>query len=172
MSNVRFFVPALALALLGSSSAQEPKQPSPELLKATAKAKVHNKRVLAILAEKGEDFAATLKKDRTTSRPVLYEFETVQFAGEQADAMALQWKMPDALQTKPALLVLDGDGKVLARLPNEAFTTDGTFAADTLLEKLKPHYCAPADAEQKLAAGLAEGKKTGRAVFVRFDAPW
>ena len=166
---------ALALVLAGSTAAQtpEPKTPaSPELQKAAAKAKVHNKRVLAILTETGQDFAAALKKDKTASRPVLYEFETVQFAGEQAHALAVQWKMPDALQTKPALAVLDTDGKVLASLQRDDFMADGKIASESLLAKLKPHYCPPVDAEQKLAAGLNEGKKSGRAVFVRFDAPW
>ena len=87
-------------------------------------------------------------------------------------AMAVQWKMHDALQTKPALAVLDAEGKVLASLVCSDFMTDGKIASENLLAKLKPHYCAPVDAEQKLAAGLEEGRKTGRAVFVRFDAPW
>jgi len=86
--------------------------------------------------------------------------------------MAVHWKFPDAMQNKPALVVLDAEGKALLQLQHDAFVTDGNLAGSTLIETLKPYYCAPVDAEQKLAAGLAEGKKTGRAVFVRFDAPW
>jgi hypothetical protein len=173
MMTTRLLVPALLLALVGDGRAQEPKPPSsPELQKAFAKAKVHNQRVLAILTDQSIDLAALLKKDRTLSRPLLYEFETVQLVGDAADAMAVAQKMPEALQDKPALLVLDADGKVLAKLARDSFRPEGKLASGQLLELLKPHYAPPVDAEQKLAAALATGKQDGRAVFIRFDAPW
>jgi len=173
MMTTPSLVPALLLALVGTGHAQEPKPAvSPALLKATAKAKVHNQRVLAILTDKDQDLAAALKKDRTLSRPLLYEFETVQLTGGAADAMAVAHKMPEALQDKPALLVLDADGKLLAKLARDSFLADGKLAGGQLLELLKPHFAAPVDAEQKLAAALAQGKQDGRAVFIRFDAPW
>ena len=80
MPSTRCLVPMLALALAGAASAQDAQAPpkqSPELERAIAKAKVHNKRVLAVLAPADQDFAAMLKKDRKLSRPLLYEFETV-----------------------------------------------------------------------------------------------
>lgn len=173
MMTTRRLVPVLLLALVGQSHAQEPKPASsPALQKATAKAKVHNQRVLVILAAEDQDLAAALKKDRTLSRPLLYEFETVQLTGEAADAMAVAHKMPEALQDKPALLVLDAGGKVLAKLARDSFRPDGKLASGQLLDLLKPHFAAPVDAEQKLAAALAQGKQDGRAVFLRFDAPW
>jgi hypothetical protein len=179
MQCVRVVVPALALLLTGVVSAQGadakkgPAPPSsPVLTKALAKATVHNQRVLAVLAEDGSDFAAALKKDRTLVHAMLYEFEVVQLTGEAATTAAVYWKMPDALNEKPALAVLDADGKVLARLPRREVLSDGSVTGEALLARLQPLFCAPADAEAKLAAGLAEGKKSGRAVFVRFDAPW
>lgn len=169
----RILVPALLLALWGDGRAQEPKPPtSPELQKATAKAKVHNQRVLAILTDQSTDLAAVLKKDRTLSRTLQYEFETVQLVGAMADAMAVAHKMPEALQDKPALLVFDADGKVLTKLARDSFRPEGKLAAGPLLELLKPHFAPPVDAEQKLAAALATGKLDGRALFIRFDAPW
>jgi len=178
MHRAHVFIPALALLLptIGAQEAVEAKAPSPAapaaVSKAFAKAKVHNQRVLAILTETGNDVAAALKKDKTLLRPLLYEFETVQLTGKEADAMAVQWKLPYALAEKPALAVLAADGKVLARLPREEFVAEGGIDGAKLLGKLKQYCCEPVDAEQELAAGIALAKKTGRAVFVRFDAPW
>ena len=171
--TTRLLVPALLFALVGHGHAQEPQPPSnPALQKATAKAKVHNQRVLAILTDTDHDLAASLKKDRTLSRPLLYEFETVQLTGEAAAAMAVQHEMPQALKEKPALLVLDADGKLRAKLAHDSFLPDGKLAGKQLLELLRPHFAPPVDAEQKLAAALAQGKQDGRALFIRFDAPW
>jgi hypothetical protein len=172
------FVPALALLLptIGAQEAVEAKAPAPAapavLTKAFAKAKVHNQRVLAILTEDGNDLAAAWQKDKTLHKPLQYEFELVQFTGKQADTMAVEWKLPAAVHEKPALVVLAADGKVLERLPQKEFFAEGAVDAAKLLGKLKPLCCEPVDAEQELAAGIALAKKTGRAVFVRFDAPW
>lgn len=171
-------IPTLTLLLAAAAVAQDDVQKSPTaptsaaLTKALAKATVHNQRLLALLTDDGDDLAARLKKDRALSRPLLYEFEVVQLSGKEADTFAVHWKMPDALNSKPALAVLDADGKVLARLPREQLLTDGEVDGAALLGKLKPQFCPPVDADDKLAAGIAAAKKSGRAVFVRFDAPW
>jgi hypothetical protein len=173
MLDVRPFAPLAAALLVTLGTAQEeavpPWQPPAELHKAQARAQVHNKRVLAVFAAPGEDLAAALKKDRAIARRLLYEFETVPLAGDAAEACAQQWQLDDG---RPALVVLAADGEVRAKLAPADFIEGGAIASEALLAKLKPHECSPVDAEQKLAAGLAEAKKTGRAVFVRFDAPW
>lgn len=174
--RVPSFVPVL-LSLVTGVMAQDalgkPASPTPpELTKALAKVTGHNQRVLAILADEGGDLLAQLKKDKTVSRPLLYEFETVTLKGDAAHALAVQWKMPDALQQKPTLVVLDQAGKVLGSVAPSQFLADDKVDGARLLSLLKPHFCAPVDAEQRLAASLAEAKKSGRAVFVRFDAPW
>ncbi|MEO6595947.1 MAG: hypothetical protein ABIP94_14440 [Planctomycetota bacterium] len=99
MIRTHSFLSTLTLLLAGVAAAQD-KAPPPtasDVAAAHARAKVHNKRVLGVLCADGEDYAATLKKDRTLSRKLLYEFETVQFIGKQADAQAVLWQFPDAV---------------------------------------------------------------------------
>lgn len=175
--RVPLLVPVFALLLGAQAAAQaaeaKPASPSdPELTKALAKATVHNQRVLAIFAAEGRDLHAEMKKDKALSRPLLYEFETVTLQGDRAHQLAVQWKLPDALQQRPALAVLDHTGKVLASMLPTEFLADGKVDGKKLLQQLQPHFCAPVDAEAKLAASLVEAKKSGRNVFVRFDAPW
>ena len=153
---------------------QEPaKQPptTPELTKALAKAAAHNQRVLAILAPDEGDVRAAMQKDKALARTPLYEFETVTLRGDSARVLATEWKLPYALHDRPTLAVLAHDGKVLTSVEPAKFFADGKVDAKTLLPLLKPHFCVPVDAEAKLAASLAEAKKSGRNVFVRFDAP-
>jgi len=171
------FAPALTLAVLAAVTAQQPQKqkdpPTPlSLTKALAKATVHNQRVLAIFAADGDDVVARFKKDKTLSRPLLYEFEMVQFQAKDGDPLALQMKLPDAVQAKPTLVVLDTAGAVLTHFAPTDFIADGQLQGKPLLDKLTPLFCKPVDAEQKLAAAIAVAKKDGRAVFVRFDAPW
>lgn len=163
----------LGVAAAAQAGAAKPASPpSTVLAKALAKATVHNQRVLAILADDDGDLHAVLKKDRAVSRPLLYEFETVTLKGDTAHELAVRWKLPDALQQRPFLAVLDNAGKLLASIPPTQFLADGKLDGQQLLSQLQPHFCPPVDAETKLAKSLAEAKKSGRNVFVRFDAPW
>lgn len=167
--------PILTLALVGGAVGQEEaghEKDSGVLTKAMARADVHNKRVLALLVADGEDLAGTWKKNRAISRTLLYEFEIVQFTGVEADAWAERLDYPDAVKAKPAMAVLDSSGRVLARMQGTELATEGEENAKGFLGRLKPHFAEPVDAEKKLADGLAEAKKSGRNVFVRFDAPW
>lgn len=175
--RVPLLVPVVALLLGVGAAAQDaaatPASPaSPELAKALAKATMHNQRVLAIFAADDRDLQAELKKDKAMSRPLLYEFETVTLKGDTAHQLAVQWKLPDALQQRPSLAVLDHTGKVLTGILPTQFLADGKLDGGKLLTLLQPHFCPPVDAETKLAKSLAEAKKSGRNVFVRFDAPW
>ena len=164
-------------------SAQEPTpapvpRPAPSaaataaVAQATAKAKVHNKHVLAVFSPGDFDPLVAMKRARELSRPLMYEFEVVALAGADADALAVAWKFPDAMQARPALCVLDAEGKVLAREVVADLFEDDKAKGAPLLERLKPQFCAPVDAEAKLKSAQVEAKKSGRAVFVRFDAPW
>lgn len=178
--RVPLIVPVLISFAAAASAQAESAKPASrtpaELSKALGKATTHNQRVLAILANEDRDLHAELKKDKVLSRPLLYEFETVTLKGDAAHALAVEWKLPHALQERPTLAVLDPTGKVLASLTPDQFLVDGKrdgkVDGSKLLPLLQPHFCPPADAEQKLAASLAEAKKSGRNVFVRFDAPW
>lgn len=171
-------LPLVPVALLlgacaaAQTVAPKPASPPPELTKALAKATVHNQRVLVVFAADGRDLLAEIKKDKVLSRPLLYEFEAVTLQGETAHQLAVQWKFPDVLQQRPAVGVLDHTGKPLGNVLPEQFLVDGKLDGKKLLGQLQPHFCPPVDAEQKLAAAIAEAKKSGRKVFVRFDAPW
>ena len=68
--------------------------------------------------------------------------------------------------------MLDKRGTVLERLGAADLVVDGKVPGADLLKKLEPKWATPVDAEQKLTAALAEAKKAGRNVFIRFDAPW
>lgn len=173
MPTVGRLAPFLALSVLGAAVAQAPgAKPGDVLAKALARATTHNKRVLVAFPGEDGDLASQFKQDRAMSRTFLYELEIVQFAGKAADAMAVELKCPDLVDGEPALLVLAADGKQLAKIPGAEFLAEGEVLGKPLLERLKPLFCAPVDADKKLAAALVDAKKTGRAVFIRFDAPW
>lgn len=167
---------ALTLGLLtafaGGLTAQGDATADAALQKALARAGVHNKRVLVLFDDEDGGTYALWNKNAALGRVLRYEFETVQTSGERAHALAVQLKFPAALDARPAVTVLDSDGKVLDRLERHALFDDGRVHPAKLAVTLQPHFCKPVDAEQKLAEALADAKKTGRNVFIRFDAPW
>ena len=142
---------------------------SPELGKAVAKAQMHNKNVLVLFPADGQDLGAVLKKDKALSRPLLYEVEIAALSGAKAGNAASCWGAGDE---RPAAVMPSKTGSVLVRLQSADLLSDGKVAGAELLKKLAPQWAKPVDADQKLAAALTEAKKTGRNVFVRFDAPW
>lgn len=174
--RVPLIVPVLISFVAAAAAQNEAAKPAsrtpPELGKALGKATTHNQRVLAIFANEDRDLQAELKKDQTVSHKLLYEFETLTLKGDVAHALAVEWKLPHALQERPTLAVLDCTGKVLTSITPDKFLDGGKLDGGKLLPLLEPHFCAPVDAEQKLASSLAEARKSGRKVFVRFDAPW
>ena len=174
--RVPLIVPVLISFVAGAAAQDESAKPAsrtpPELTKALGKASMHNQRVLAIFASEDRDLRAELEKDKAVSRKLRYEVEMVTLKGDAAHAFAVEWKLPHALQERPTLAVLDQAGKVLGSITPDKFLVDGKLDGGKLLPLLEPHFCAPVDAEQKLAVSLAEAKKSGRKVFVRFDAPW
>jgi len=153
---------ALAAPMQAQGDAPEPAQKVPAALKkARARATVHNKRVLVVLAEEGMDLATMLKRDRSISRKLLYEFETVPLGADV-------WP----LLPRPALVVQDASGKVMAKLAADAFLVEGKVNGKALLAAVEPHFCKPVDAQKKLDDARALAKKTGRNILIRFDAPW
>jgi hypothetical protein len=161
MNKTLSLLPLTLLFATGVASAQAKKvAPVPDLAKAQARAMMHNKRVLVVLSAEGEDFAKTLKSNRALSRKLLYEFETVAYAGAKA-AKKWHWQHDGS-----GALVLAANGDELARFPAAELT------AKKALASLEPHFCKPVDANKKLAAAMVDAKKTGRNIFIRFDAPW
>lgn len=164
--DIRLYAITWALIFTGAAGAQQADQgptgaiPA-ELDKARARAGVHNKRVLIALPAPGQDLARMIQRDRKISRTFRYEFEVV-----QGDA-GLFWPLQ-----RPALLVQDAAGRILSHLKADDFLDGDRLKSAGLLAQVEPFFCAPVDAEQKLADAMAEAKKTGRNILIRFDAPW
>jgi hypothetical protein len=158
----RFFLLPLTLLLAtGMATTQEKEADlSVDMKKAHARAAMHNKRVLVALSAKGEDQLKALKGNRALSRKLRYEFEAVSSPVSSAAAL---WKWQGE---GGGAIVFDASGKELARF--QAADLQGKDA----LKKLEPLFCKPVDADKKLADALVVAKKTGRNVFIRFDAPW
>ena len=132
-----------------------------ELRKARARAAVHNKRVLVVLPDADVDLAGLLRRDRTVARKFRYEFEV--YSGDA--------KLYPSVK-RPALLVEDAGGARLTSVAAASYLAEGKLRGADLLAAVEPYFCAPADAERKLAAAMVAAKKTGRNILIRFDAPW
>ena len=164
--DIRLHAITWALSLVGVAAAQQqargPANTVPAgLAAARARAAVHNKRVLVALPTPGQDLAHMVQRDRKVSRTFRYEFEVFQAGAELY--LPLQ---------RPALLVQDASGRILSHLQAPDFLADGALKGAELLAQVEPLFCAPVDAEQKLAAAMTEAKKSGRNILIRFDAPW
>ncbi len=76
----------------------------------------------------------------------------------------------------PALVVLDADGKVLARTSGAAFRSDADPAAhdpSKIATFLKTHQAPPPpDAQPVFDAALQQATREGKTLFVWFSAPW
>ena len=134
---------------------------SAELRKARARAAVHNKRVLVVLPNSDVDIADLLRRDRAVARKFRYEFEVYSGGAKLYPSVK-----------RPALLVEDAGGERLTSVAAASYLADGKLRGEDLLAAVEPYFCAPADAERKLAAAMATAKKTGRNILIRFDAPW
>ncbi len=76
----------------------------------------------------------------------------------------------------PALVVLDADGKVLARTSGAALRSDADPAAHDpakIAAFLKAHQAPPPpDAQPVFDAALQQATREGKRLFVWFSAPW
>lgn len=161
MKNNIILLPLALLLAHGVATAQEKKADlSLDLKKAHARAVMHNKRVLVALSSKGDDFLKELRGNRAISRTLRYEFEPVAMPATAA-LSAWKWQGEGS-----GAIIFSASGKEIGRF--QASDLQGKEA----LNKLKPLLCKPVDADKKLADALVIAKKTGRNVFIRFDAPW
>jgi len=175
--KVAALILAATLAAQEKPARTEPKPADPvssQFAATLAKARTHNKRVLAVFAPKEKAattaIAAARKGNAELNHLVLYEFEVACFDASAVD-LATRIGIAGELAHPPVIAVLDADGKHLATLPRELWSDEG-LDATALLETLTKQTAPPADAAKKLEDGIALAKKTGRNVFVRFDAPW
>lgn len=160
MNRTLSLLPLSLLFATGVAAQAKKATPVADLNKAQARAKMHNKRVLVVLSQEGEDLARDLKRNRSLSRKLLYEFETVAYTGKEA---MKKWRWEKECS---GAIVLDATGKERARFVADALGTDAALGL------LEPHFCKPVSADKKLAAAMADARKTGRNIFIRFDAPW
>lgn len=172
MNRVHLTLPLALFAALPATAQGEASPESiaqrhkAELAAARTAAKVHNKRVLILACPEGQDLQKILRSDRQLSRKLLYEFEVVQFAGGQLAKPYLEGG------DSATLTVESADGKRMMQFGAAEFVVEQAVDGVRLEERLRGTYCEPVDAELKLQAALAEAKQSGRAVFIRFDAPW
>lgn len=165
----RPFVPLVALCCAAALAAQQPTPPAPAkppavVAEALAKAKLDNKRVLAVWAGDGDAGQALQKalKRQPLARQLLYEFVQAPLASAE-DAKAM------GLDAPPALVAIAADG---ARLAAWTAKDLDPLDAKALAEALKPHHAAPLDAQALFDEALATAAKDKKRVFVHFDAPW
>lgn len=160
MKNTLTLLPLALLFATGVALAQKKAAPLPDLVKTQATALMHNKRVLVVISEDGDDYTKQLKRNRAISRKLSYEFEIIAFGVDRA-AKKWQWKSEGS-----GVIALDAEGKELGR-----FVADELTGKQALVQ-LEPLFCKPVDADNKLQMALANAKKTGRNILIRFDAPW
>jgi len=147
---------------------------------ALVRARDDNKRVLIQWGSNADPAAAsliaTMRKDSTIARTMLYEYEIVRAEMKGAERVAAKYKGPGGRLAPPYFTVLDAEGKVLASQAAAALkTTDGSTPAydvkklNEFLTKYKPTYV---NAEPLLTEALSRAKKEQKTLFLWFSAPW
>jgi len=150
------------------------------LAAAFARARDDNKRVLIQWGSNADRAAAsliaTMRKDSTISRTLLYEYEIVRAEMKGAERVASKYRGTGGRPTPPYFTVLDAQGKVLASQAALTFKATGEGAAaydgkklNEFLTKYKPAYV---NAEPLFTEALSRAKKDQKALFLWFSAPW
>jgi thioredoxin-related protein len=117
-----------------------------------------------------------MKSDKDLAKTLHYEYDVVLIDSNNNKDLAAKYGADLKKHGVPFLTVLDSDGKVIVNEPTEPFETktDGKNGHDSkkLQAFLTDHVATPRQAEDVLAAGLAEAAKSERKVFLHFGAPW
>lgn len=185
------FVAGIALAALALAGAAQDgaakKTEAPAFLagaeadaafeKALARAEADNKRVCVVWS--GEDPAAAapllalLKRDKTLSRLVLYEYEVVAIDIVKAsDPLISRTGMPGRPKG-PWISVHDTTGKkMMDATPAPDYAKDPAPFGKGLAMILEERKADPVGASKVFAAALAEAAASSRRVLVHLGAPW
>jgi hypothetical protein len=172
---------ALSTLLLAVPTRSQEQDAPPEplrkdlLAEPLTRAKVHNKRIAVLFGKDAgadEELALVIRRNRNLARMIRYEYVDLRVRSATEAKLAERLGLADHLEDRIAMAILDADGKVLARNGWADLSREDELDDKRLLAALEPHKCAPLDARAKLKSALAEASKTGRNVFVRFDAPW
>lgn len=157
----------IALLLALSLSQDKPFSDKPDVDGALTNSARENRRTLVVWGSNDADtskaLAALLKKDRTVSKKILYEYDLV--LADAAAAGELAKKLEVDVATLPALTILAADGKKLA---HEAAPAE----AKPLVALLEKHQAPPWNAKELYDAALKRAKDEKKMVFLTFGAPW
>ncbi len=155
-----------------------------QIAAALAKAGRENRRVLIQWGGNWCSWCVKLhelfKKDREIARTLLYEYDVVHVdagkpVGKNIDLGSTYGA--DLKKGFPYLTILSADGKPLANQETGALEVDGKSVAaghdpKKVLEFLKAHQAPYRNADDILKEGLEAARRSGKAVFVHFGAPW
>lgn len=152
---------------------------SAELREATEKAAQRYKRVLIVWGSQAvagsRELVAALESCRPhTGWPLYYEYERVLVdVGEGTRRKGLAAGLgADFAAGLPLVSVLDGRGTALVHVPAARWRAEHGYDTEAIGRFLAAYCLPPRDAEQALARGLAEAKKTNRRLLIRLGAPW
>ncbi|MCB9881990.1 MAG: DUF255 domain-containing protein [Planctomycetes bacterium] len=114
----------------------------------------------------------TFQKDRAIATVLRNEYQLVMLDSKAKgfEELKARWKSP--VTSYPYLVVLAADGTVVRNQHTEPLEKDKGHDPAKVLAFLKECQAEPLDARKVLASTLAEGAKSGRAVFVHIGAPW
>ncbi|MEZ6096094.1 MAG: thioredoxin family protein [Pirellulaceae bacterium] len=150
---------------------------------ALAKAKKENRRVLI---QWGANWCGwcyllhdLMDKDAAIRRELMYEYDVVLVDIGQSDKnkdLIEKYKADIAKQGVPFLTILDADGNVVVNQETSSLESkeEGKHehVPEAVLEFLTKYQASAQNAEDVVAAGIAEAKSNDRIVFLHFGAPW
>jgi thiol-disulfide isomerase/thioredoxin len=180
-----------ALAAAPPPSGEEPAQQAKRVLydegadaradiaAALARAKANNRRVLLQWGANWCGWCYKLDdcftKDRDVRRKLLYEYDVVHVDVGKVDKnqdLAKRYGADLAGGGLPYLTVLDGAGEVLANQETGSLEEGKLHDPKKVLAFLEQHQAEPWDADELLAAALADVREKDLRLLVTFGAPW
>lgn len=155
-----------------------------QIAAALAKAGKENRRVLIQWGGNWCSWCVKLhelfKRNKEIARTLMYEYDVVYVdagkpVGKNIDLGSSYGA--DLKKGFPYLTILSAEGKPLANQETSSLEVDGKSVAaghdpKKVLEFLKTHQAPYRNADDVLKEGLESAKKSGKAAFVHFGAPW
>lgn len=155
-----------------------------QIAAALAKAQKENRRVLIQWGGNWCSWCVKLhelfKSNKEIARTLMYEYDVVYVdagkpTGKNIDLGSSYGA--DLSKGFPYLTILSAEGKPLANQETGSLEVDGKSVAaghdpKKVLEFLKTHQAPYRNADDVLKDGLESAKKSGKAAFVHFGAPW
>jgi thioredoxin-related protein len=150
-----------------------------QIATAVEKAKRENQRVLIMFGGNWCPWCHRLhglfKSDQDIAKTLLYEYQLVLVDIGRSDKntdIVSGYGLDLKKDGVPYLLVLDGEGKVVARQETGALESGDHHDPDKVAAFLKKRQAKPVDAEKLLADSLSRAAKQEKLVFAHLGAPW